>query len=109
TFQRIIQRLNTTQSDCGGLRQARQLELQIEYVAAEYNHGTVRIDMHGINGLECHNLRRQQPRVISQHTHVIWPLIQGSANRTEAAGRRELAVDDQEYLLGKRFDFFEYV
>ena len=51
-LERIVERFDSAQADRRRLREPRQLDLQIEHVAAQHDDRAVGIDVDGVDGIE---------------------------------------------------------
>ena len=59
--------------------------------------------------VELDDRRRELARRIADHAHVVRPLVERGADGAESAGRRELAVHDEQHGVRELLHFLENV
>src|SRR5688500_12585472 len=106
-LERVVQWLDSLEPDALRLRELRQLQLEVEHIPAEHHNGAVRIEVHSIDRIEPHYRRRELARRVTDHTHVVRPLIERGANSAEPAGRRQLSIDDEKHRVRELLDLFK--
>ena len=100
---------HSTKTDARGLGESRELDLEIEHVPAEHDDGAVRVHVDGIHGAEPDDFRGEPAGRVTHHAYVVGSLVERRADRSEPAGRRELAVHDQQHRVRELLDLFQDV